>query len=131
MDDVVSGKVNGPGIALILFGLITLFTNVLSLAWQGFTTVTILLAGDVDYVVFLTSQGWVLVLTMFSVIAGLLITVGGVRLRQQRSPGMVYAAAALAMLPCCVGWCCCFGLPVGGWVLLTMNDDQVKGAFEG
>ena len=52
------------------------------------------------------------------------------RLRSLRSPGLVYAGAIVASLPCCMGVpCCCIGLPVGIWVIMTMQDEQVKSAF--
>jgi hypothetical protein len=36
----------------------------------------------------------------------------------------------MAALPCCIGLpCCCFGLPVGIWAIVSMQDDQVKAAF--
>lgn len=132
MDDVVSEKVNTPGLALIVMGLLSLLTNVGMLAWLGFTTVTVLMAGDVDWTLFITSQGWQLVMTLLGVFTSFVIMLGGVRLRQQRGAGLVYFASIISMLPCCVGVpCCCIGLPIGGWVLSVMQDDQVKTAFEG
>lgn len=130
MDDVVSGKVNGPSIALIIFGLLSMLSNLIGLAWQAMGAAAVLMAGDVDWVLFITSQGWSLALSAVSILTAVVIIVGGLRLRQQRSAGLVYAAAAMAMLPCCSGWCCCFGLPIGGWTLFTLGDDQVKQAFE-
>ena len=131
MEDLVSQKVNGPSIALIALGAVSILTNLASFIWQGIGAVTWIMAGDVDWMLFITSQGWSLGMNLFGAVASIVIILGGVRMRQQKSAGLVYAASAFAILPCCIGVpCCCLGIPIGIWALITLNDEDVKAAFE-
>jgi predicted Zn finger-like uncharacterized protein len=55
------------------------------------------------------------------------ITLGGVKMKQLQSYGLVMTAAIFALLPC--GNCCCIGLPLGIWALVVLNRPEVKDAF--
>jgi hypothetical protein len=133
MDEEVAGKVNGPGIALMVVGALSLLGNVANLIWQGITAVPALIAGAGNgaefWLPFITGQGISLVQALVGFITAFLIIYGGSCLRQTKSAGMVYVGSVLAIVPCCSGCCCIFGLPVGIWVIMTMQDDQVKDAF--
>lgn len=66
----------------------------------------------------------------FMGILGACVTIlGGMRLRQLRSPTLVYAGAAFAMIPCCSGICCVLGLATGGYAIFAMQDDAVRAAM--
>ncbi len=56
-----------------------------------------------------------------------LIFVGASKLKELKSYGLVMTAAILAMLPC--SFCCIIGLPIGIWVLVVMNQPDVKSQF--
>lgn len=133
MDEEVAAKVNGPGIALMLVGVLSLLGNVFSLIWQGLTAVPAIIAGasgGVEFwLPFVTGQGISLLQALIGFVTAFLIIYGGSCLRQAKSSMMVYVGSVLAIVPCCSGCCCIIGLPVGIWVIMTMQDDQVKEAF--
>jgi hypothetical protein len=136
MNEYVQGKVGPPGIALTIFGLVCVATNLLSgiyfLATSLSTIMSLVNSGaDVGaWIAFLTSTGIWILMSLAAFFVSFVVTFGGLRLRSVRSAGLVYTGAVLAMIPCCVGWCCCwFGIPIGIWVIMTMQDEQVKAAF--
>jgi hypothetical protein len=55
------------------------------------------------------------------------ILMGGIKMKQLQSYGLVMTAAIFALLPC--GNCCCIGLPLGIWALVVLNKPEVKNAF--
>lgn len=133
MNEYAEEKVNGPGIALLVVGILGILGN---LAYSAYTLITALIlpltqGADISMIISssisMVATGGVFLL---SVLGSILIAVAGSRLRSLRSPGLVYAGAILACLPMCgSGVCCCLGLPVGIWVIVTMQDEQVKAAF--
>lgn len=135
MNEYVESKVGPPGIALAIFGALCLLLNLLGAGIQLLGAVAQIMqlldagAGADAWIAWFTSQGFYIVSMMFAVLWGILILVGGLRLRSGRSSALVYFAAFLASFPCCTSWCCCFGLPLGIWVVMTMQDDQVQAAF--
>jgi hypothetical protein len=54
---------------------------------------------------------------------------GGLQMRLLKSFGFAMASAILVMIPCGSYWCCCLGVPVGIWALVTLNKPEVKSAF--
>lgn len=131
-------KVNGPGIALMVIGVLSVVGNLLSFLVNmasAFATIMALLSGGSggDWMAFVGSQGWSLAMNVIGFLVAFLVVFAGMKLRQLENSALVYAGAIAACLPCCgVGVpCCCFGLPVGIWVLVTMQDDEVKAAFDG
>lgn len=134
--DYVREKVTPPGTALMVFGGISIAFNLIgfliSLATAGVSLMNIMSAGaDPEMIIsWLMGQGYQMFMTLISFLVAFVITMGGMRMREARSAGMVYAASILAMIPCCAGCCCVFGLPIGGWAIYTMQDEQVKRAFE-
>lgn len=135
MNEYVEGKVGPPGIALIVFGILALLLNLVGAAFQALGAVSqimILLdssAGTDQWVAWFTSQGISLIIMLGGFIWSIIIILAGARLRSARSAGLVYAGSVMAMLPCCVSYCCCLGLPLGVWAIMTMQDEQVKAAF--
>ena len=135
MNEYVQGKVGLPGIALAVIGLFSIFTHLALGAITLLSAVSVvlqLLSGDVDsasWMSFLTGTGWQLVLFAVYFFASFIVTFAGMRLRNARSAGIVYLGALIAIVPCCAGACWCFGLPVGIWAIVVMQDPQVKAAF--
>lgn len=62
-------------------------------------------------------------------VIGVLGVMGGLKLKNLQSKGLVTAASVLSMLPCVSG-CCLIGLPAGIWVLVTLGKPEVKAGFE-
>src|SRR5688572_8849455 len=135
MNESVARKVGPPGIALALFGLGSiayhLLVGLVVLA-SSLSVVLALLGGDStagDFQAFLWSTGWQLIGLTVGFFASFLVAFAGLRLRSARSAGLVYLGALAAMVPCCVSCCCLLGLPIGLWVMVVMQDEQVKAAF--
>ena len=133
MDEEVEAKVNGPGIGLMVVGILSLLGNVVGLIWQGITAIPMMRdgmsAGVEFWIAFATGQGWSLCMSMIGFITAFMIINAGVSLRRGRSAGMVYAGSVLAIIPCCTGYCCCISIPVGIWAIVVMQDEKVKEAF--
>lgn len=135
MNEYVQSKVGPPGIALAVVGMISIFLNlifaVLTLL-SSMNTIMGLLGGDADssaWTSFVATTGWQVMLYILSFGSSFFVAFAGMRLRNARSAGVVYLGSILAMIPCCFGYCCCIGLPVGIWAIVTMQDEQVKAAF--
>jgi predicted Ser/Thr protein kinase len=60
--------------------------------------------------------------------ASILLILGGVKMRQLRSYGLVYLAAIVALVPLGPQWP--ISLPMGIWALAVLGKPEVKGAFE-
>ena len=58
----------------------------------------------------------------------ILTIIAGMRMKNLQSYGLAMGGAIAAMTPC-TSACCMLGLPIGIWCILTLNDDEVKGAF--
>ena len=135
MNEYVQNKVTPPGTALAAFGGISIVLNLLGAIFQIVGAISVvggLLSSDAGtdaWVQFFIQQGWLTVSSTIAFFVSFVILMAGLRLRQARSPGLVYAGSIFAMLPCCSSWCCCLGLPLGIWAIMTMQDDQVKAAF--
>ena len=52
---------------------------------------------------------------------------GAMKLRNVQSYGLAMGAAMVVMIPC--GGCCCFGLPVGIWAVITLRKPEIKSQF--
>jgi predicted Zn finger-like uncharacterized protein len=61
------------------------------------------------------------------VLWGILLLVGGLRMKQLKNYGLVMTTNIFAMVPC--NCCCLIGLPIGIWGLTVLNRPQVKNAF--
>ena len=136
MNEYVQEKVNGPGLALLIVGILAVLGNLASLIYQLVVSMaTIIDAVSSGYGMefwgpFIGSTGWSVIMSLIGFFVAFIVIIAGSRLRSTRSPGLVYAGAIMAALPCCIGLpCCCIGLPVGIWAILTMQDEQVKAAF--
>lgn len=135
MNEYVQSKVGPPGIALAVVGMGSILLNLLFAVLTlvgSMATIMALLSGDADgasWGQFIGTTGWQVMMYILSFAGAFVVTFAGLRLRNARSAGVVYLGAILAMIPCCFGYCCCLGLPVGIWAIVTMQDEQVKAAF--
>ena len=69
-----------------------------------------------------------IVVAFIMLVLGVLIILGGVKMKQLRSYGLAMTATILAMIPC-TSPCCVLGLPIGIWALVVLNNAEVKSAF--
>jgi hypothetical protein len=64
------------------------------------------------------------------VLIGLLIILGGVRMRRLQSYGLALTGAILAAIPCLsIGACCGLGEIIGIWSFVVLMDPEVRAAF--
>lgn len=138
MNEYVAGKVSLPGLLLQIFGALVILGNLLSIVLffiqYGITLVMFLIAGDMEAFMatllsVIPSAVTGLGLPIASFIAAIVIIMAGGKLKSTSSAGLVYAGAIFAMMPCCSNYCCCIGAGLGIWVLVTMQDEQVRSAF--
>ena len=52
------------------------------------------------------------------------------RMMKLRSHTAALVASAFCLIPCWNGACCCLGLPVGIWCLVTLLDADIKAGFD-
>jgi hypothetical protein len=78
---------------------------------------------------------WVQAQQMSSVIGGLidltgslLITIGGMKMRQVSGYGWAVTGAILSIIPC-TNTCCCAGLPIGLWASVALFNSDTRRAF--
>jgi len=58
---------------------------------------------------------------------GIVMLIGGLKMRKLESYGLAMTASVLALLP---GVSCIVGLPIGIWSMIVLNRAEVKAAFE-
>jgi hypothetical protein len=64
---------------------------------------------------------------LFNIVGSSLMLFGGLQMMRHKSWGLSVTACILAMLPC---WgCCCIGLPLGGFGLYLLFNDEIKRSF--
>lgn len=127
-------KVQGPGIALIVYGTLQLLlscclsvANILSLVGV-FGDDMASAYSSMGPAAGMFSSGGGLVVAAPAVLISALIIFGGLKMKNLQSHSMAMAGAVCAMLPCSA--CCCLGLGVGIWALVTLMNDEVKAAFQ-
>ncbi len=125
MNEYVQNKVQTPGLVLAVAGGLSILAGLLNLAGGAWTVFTLM---QYDMMTALTGAAQYLVLGLLTIGGGAFTAYAGMQLRDVGSAGIVYAGSIIAMLPCCS--CCCIGLPAGIWAIMTMQDDQVKAAFD-
>ncbi len=132
MNEYVESKVGPPGIAMAILGACVILISLL-MTVLGLVQSLLPLLGAEDMVAALIASAVTLAMSMLwplaTMFGGVMVLLGGLRLRSARSSGLVYVGAIAAMVPCCSYYCCCFGIPLGIWAIMTMQDDQVQAAF--
>jgi uncharacterized membrane protein YesL len=135
MNEYVESKLGPPGIALMVFGTVCMLFSLLSTVVQLISAMAqfaIVVDSGFDTAIlinFMTSSGFGILSTCLAFLWAFVIIFGGMKLKSGQSPALVYVACFLAGFPCCTSWCCCFGLPLSIWAIVTMQDEQVKAAF--
>ena len=57
------------------------------------------------------------------------VVFAGLQMRALKNWGVALAGAIVVMIPCSTSCCCCLGIPVGIWALITLTKPEVKSAF--
>lgn len=127
-------KLQGPAIALIAYGAISIMFACLSifsniLAMTGVLDNMMAEINNAGAGAMFSGVGGIAI-----ALPGLLISVveivGGMKMKKTQSYGLAMAASVLAILPVCGGCCCFIGAPIGIWAIVTLVNDEVKAAFQ-
>jgi uncharacterized membrane protein len=125
-------QVQGPGIALIVIGVLMLIGQALylvyTLLYAGLGAVATA-SGDSGGVGAIMGGVVGMILTIVWMLLSGVILFGGIKMKNMQSYGLAMASAIMAMLPCTTGYCCIFGLPIGIWALIVLMKPEVKASF--
>src|SRR5256885_11812241 len=104
-------RTNGPGIGLmvvgglaILYALASIPINMMQFASNPQLQESLPRAAQF---------GIAAVVAVIYIVVGVVILLGGMKMRGLQGYGLAMAGAILAMIPCCDGPCCLLGLPLG------------------
>jgi hypothetical protein len=113
----------GPGIAFLIVGILGLLMGGVYViqAIRGRT----FFAPDNQGEQYPVLVFWLI--AFITLVWGLVVTLGGVKLMRLESWGSVMVACIFAMLPC--NPCCLAGLPIGIWGLIVLAQPEVKKGF--
>lgn len=132
--ELARSKVQGPAIGLIVIAVLSILQVLGNTVWT-------LVAGGAQQAEMMLDMGvppeMVGIVSNVSVGCGgclglifnVVTLIAGVKMRSLQSYGLCVAGSILAALPC-GGFCCCLGLGVGIWSLMTLSKDEVKNAFQ-
>ncbi len=57
-----------------------------------------------------------------------LVAYAGVQMQKLQNRSLCTVGSVIAMIPC-LSPCCCIGLPIGVWALVSLNKPEVRAAF--
>ncbi len=130
LDPHAAQRLSGPGIGLIITGILgiglRLTGMVVNLFFMG--------AGVMPQGMQPMQQPFAIGAISYTVeivacVLGVVVVLGGVRMRNLESYSLSMTAAILAIIPC-LSPCCVLGIPFGIWALVVLNDSAVKTAFK-
>ena len=128
----VLDQVNGPSIGLIITGALSVFfailRAVLVLSGVGLN----LLQANSNTAMpswFSAMSGTAGVLmAVLQTACGIIVLLGGIKMRKLENYGLCMTASIIAMIPC-ISICCLIGLPIGIWALVILSKPEVKSSF--
>jgi hypothetical protein len=120
-------RVSAPAIGLLVTGGLGIAVTVLWMLVIGIFGVAIL--ADPDARDALPGVGIWMGFGVLSLALSAFVTYAGWQMRKLRGWSLSVAGAIIAMIPC--SGCCFLGLPMGGWALMVLFDQDVKRAFGG
>ena len=122
----IEGKVKGPAIALMIVGGLSLLGGFFSAAIAAIALVVEPQPGTApeDAVIGAVLYDFS---ALSSFVVGGVIIGGALKMYRLESWGFALAASILSVIPCVV--CLLYGLPIGIWSLVVLNDPNVKAAF--
>ena len=120
------GQVNGPGIFLLIVGVLNALAGIVMLLVH-LLGVGLGAASGADFAVYFNG-GMGIVIDILGILFGAVIIFGAMKMRSLQGYGIAMTAAVLAMLPCT--YCCCpAGLAAGIWALVVLMKPEVKAAY--
>ena len=122
-------RVQGPAIAVLvvaaleaLMGLVGIVANLLGVGIVGLGRMS-----QDERIAQLVGGTIGIVIAIIGVLLAFVAIFGALKMKSLQSYGMAIVASVVVMLPC--SYCCCVGLPVGIWSLVTLMNADVKAAF--
>lgn len=122
-------QVNGPGIGLMVVGILNLVLSIPSLLMH-------LMGANFLPPDLPPEAAWMKVMmgplgiasNLVNIVIGVLILVGGLKMRKLESYGLAMTAAILSIIPCTTS-CCLVGIPIGVWAVVVLMRPEVKSSF--
>lgn len=126
-------QINGPAIGLIITGALNIVFSIgraiLMMAGIGMNALQARGgATEAERMILAMSGTFSFVIGGLGLIGGIVILLGGIKMRKLQNYGFCLAASIIAMIPC-VSACCIVGLPIGIWALVVLAKPEVKSAF--
>jgi hypothetical protein len=129
--DLAQSLLMGPGIALLVIGILALLGGLLGGLTHGIAAVQGRPGPPNPFFPRGQAGPGEAIQSVLIVLDGLIyggcLIAGSICMLQRRVYAMAMTATIVAMLPC--NCCCLFGLPFGIWGLVTLNKPEVQGAF--
>jgi hypothetical protein len=69
-----------------------------------------------------------ILVNLFVVALSAFVIFGALKMRTLQGHGIAMGAAIVSLIPC--SGCCCLGIPVGIWALMTLSKPEVKSQFQ-
>lgn len=122
-------KVNGPGIGLIVVGILNIVVGLPSLAMHlfGVNFMPPNLPPEANWMKFMMGPMGI-VTNLLTIAIGVLILFGGIKMRKLENYGLAMTAAILSIIPCTTS-CCLVGIPIGVWAMVVLFKPEVKSSF--
>lgn len=129
---LAASMVSGPGIALIVLGVLVGLGNVAGIFMNLLGVMAHQSTGDpqMDKIVNLMSGGMGVISGIIGIVLAGLTIFAGIQMQKLRNYSLVMAMLILNMIPCCNSCCCVIGLPIGIWGLVILMKPEVKSAFK-
>ena len=126
---MAQGKVTGPAIGLMVTAGIGIALQVLSvlarLLGMGLAASRM---GEGSPMGALAAGPIIIIFGLCSIIVGLVIFMGAMKMKNLQSHSLAVTVSVLAMIPC-ISPCCLLGIPIGIWSLIVLMNPDVKAAF--
>ena len=125
-------KVQAPAIALIVFGVLSLFASIYSVVNALINLPPTVPPNTPEFMAEMmksTVGPVAAIIQGVFVIVALFILLGGIQMLRLKARGLAIAASIISMIS--IGSCCCvLGLPIGIWSLVILLMGDVKQAFQ-
>ena len=126
---IAMGRVAGPAIGLMVVAGIGIFCQILNILVRllGMGIAASQMSDEMPFASLIAGP-IVIVFGFLSILIGILILVGAMKMKKLENYGLAMASSILAMIPC-ISPCCIIGIPFGIWALVVLMDPNVKAAF--
>jgi len=121
-------QVSGPATGLMVVAILNFLTSALSLVMH-LVGASFMNAPGMEEAWARMFTGTIgLISNIVNIGIGVLILLGGLKMRKLESFGLAVTSCILSILPC-TSPCCLVGIPIGIWALVVLFRPEVKSAF--